>query len=503
VNASLSVSFVGRTLPNLGGSLGAQVSYYEVQKSVTDNPEFNTNKAQKKLRSYVEAHPDTIKTKANIMLEHFSSSVVQTKMLKGKAKAMVVTRNIESAIRYFLAIRKSLGDSSAPYQAIVAFTGKKMVDGIEYTEDGLNGFPSGDISKKFKTDAYKILVVANKFLTGFDEPMLTTMYVDKKLQGVLAVQALSRLNRCNNKLGKEETFILDFHNTVDDIKDAFDPFYTSTSLSEPTDLNVLHDLKDALDDTGIYDWPEVENFNQKFFNSEDADQLAPILDIVAGRFDDLPEEQKPDTKIKAKQFVKIYSQVACMIPFSNVSWEMLHWFLKFLIPRMKVMDPDQEEIDTLLESVDLHTYGLERVKLGHSIGLDDTHSEVDPPNPNPRGGHDDADRDPLDLIIAAFNERYYTGWDATPEEQRVKLIRIAQHVMNDPSFAEKVKNNPDIQNRRIASDQLIKDAIRHERHRELDLYKKYASDDDFKKGIHEAVLRMMEQVLSNDSGPRP
>ncbi len=371
------------------------------------------------------------------------------------------------------------------------------MDGVDYTEDGLNGFSGNDIAKKFKTDEYRILVVANKFLTGFDEPMLSTMYVDKKLQGVLAVQALSRLNRCNNKLGKRETFILDFHNMVEDIKDAFDPFYTSTALSEPTDVNVLHDLKDALDDTGIYEWAEVEEFNQKFFASEDADQLAPILDSVAARFDELPEEEKADTKIKAKHFVKIYSQVACMIPFSNPDWEMLHWFLKFLIPKMKVKDKDQEEIDKLLESVDLSTYGLERVKLGFAIGLDDSHTEVDPPNPNPRGTHDDGgDKDPLDLIVAAFNERYFTGWDATPEEQRVKLINIAKHVMSDPAFTEKVVNNPDTQNRRIASDVLIEKAIRSERRRELDLYKKYASDDDFKKGIHGAVLRMMEHVLS-------
>ena len=342
-------------------------------------------------------------------------------------------------------------------------------------------------------------MVANKFLTGYDEPMLSCMYVDKKLQGVLAVQALSRLNRSNNKLGKEDTFILDFHNSVDDIKSAFDPFYTSTALSEPTDVNVLHDLKDALDDTGIYEWSEVEEFNRRFFASEDADQLAPILDTVAVRFDELPEDDKVDIKIKAKQFVKVYAQVACIIPFSKVEWEMLHWFLKFLIPKMKVKNKDQDEINELLESVDLSTYGLERVKLAYTIGLDESHNEVDPPNANPRGTHDDDAKDPLDLIIAAFNERYFTGWDATPEEQRVKLINIAKHVMSDPSFTDKVVNNTDRQNRRIASNGLIEKAIRSERRRELDLYKKYASDDEFKTGIHETILRMVEFSLKNEA----
>ncbi len=479
-------------------------SYYELQKSVEDNPEFNTKKAQSKLRAYVEAHDDTIKTKAGIMLDHFTGSVVRPKKLKGKAKAMVVTRNIESAIRYFLALRAALSASGSSYKAIAAFTGKKLVDGVEHTEHSLNGFSGNDIPKKFKTDDYRILVVANKFLTGFDEPMLSTMYVDKKLQGVLAVQALSRLNRCNNKLGKEETFILDFYNTVEDIKDAFDPFYTSTALSEPTDVNVLHDLKDHLVDTGIYEWSEVEAFNEKFFASEDAEQLAPILDVAAERFNELVEEQKPDIKIKSKQFVKIYSQVACMIPFANPPWEMLHWFLKFLIPKLKVKDPDQDEIDGLLESVDLSTYGLERVKLGYSIGLDDTPTDVDPPNPNPRSAHDDPDKDPLDLIIAAFNERYFVGWDATPEEQRVKLINILKHAMSDPEFKDKVADNPDVQNRKIASNALFEKAMRNERKREIDLYKKYASDEDFKKGMHDALMRMMDHMLeSGDLGDRP
>nr|HRK38720.1 type I restriction endonuclease [Burkholderiaceae bacterium] len=242
-------------------------SYYEVQKSVEDNPLFDTAKAQKKLKAFVEASPKTIEVKAKIMVDHFTASVWQAKKLKGKAKAMVVTRNIECAIRYFFAIRTALKEANAPFKALVAFSGEKTVDGIKHTEESLNGFSARDLPDEFEKDDAKILVVANKYLTGFDEPMLHTMYVDKKLQGVLAVQALSRLNRCNWKLGKTDTFVLDFYNSVDDIKAAFDPFYTSTSLSEPTDVNVLHDLKDVLDDFGIYDWAEVKTFNEKFFAS--------------------------------------------------------------------------------------------------------------------------------------------------------------------------------------------------------------------------------------------
>ncbi len=469
-------------------------SYYEIQKSTADNPLFDTAKAQKKLRSFVEAHSDTIEVKAGIMLDHFFDNVWQGKKMKGKAKAMVVTRNIESAIRYYLAMREVLKARNAPFKAVVAFTGKKLVDGIEYTEDSLNGFPSNDIPKEFKKDEYKLLVVANKFLTGFDEPMLHTMYVDKKLQGVLAVQTLSRLNRCNQKLGKADTFVLDFYNSVDDIKDAFDPFYTSTSLSEPTDVNVLHDLKDALSDTGVYEWNEVKEFNKLFFAAADADQLSPIIDNTVERFDaNLNDEQKADFKIKAKQFVKIYGQVACILTFNNPDWEMLHWFLKFLIPKLKVKTLGADELDELLNSIDLSTYGLERVKLNHAIGLDSSPSEIDPQNSNPRGSHSTGEQDPLDEIIHDFNQRFFAGWDATPEEQRVKFINIAQHVFNHPSYQEKVLNNPDEQNKRLALEDIIQQAISKERRRELELYKKYASDEQFKRAFDSSIMRLLSR----------
>lgn len=468
-------------------------SYYEVQKSVEENPLFDTAKAQKKLKAFVEASPRTIEVKAKIMVDHFMSNVWQAKKLKGKAKAMVVTRNIECAIRYFFAIRTALQEANAPFKALVAFSGEKTVDGIKYTEDGINGIAARDLPEEFEKDDFKILVVANKYLTGFDEPMLHTMYVDKKLQGVLAVQALSRLNRCNWKLGKTDTFVLDFYNTVDDIKAAFDPFYTATTLSEPTDVNVLHDLKDVLDNFGIYDWSEVTTFNEKFFASAEAEELHPIIDAVVARFDtDLDDEQQIDFKIKAKQFVKIYAQVAAIIPFNNVNWEMLHWFLKFLIPKLKVKDPDQDKLDELLNSVDLSTYGLERSRLETKIGLDASETELEPQNPNVRGGHfGDGDKDPLDEIVRAFNERHFAGWEATPEEQRVKFINIAKHVMNHADYKAQVEDNPDTQNRQLALERLIQQAISVERRRELDLYKRYASDPDFKRAFDASIFRML------------
>jgi type I restriction enzyme, R subunit len=473
-------------------------SYYEIEKSIQDNPLFDTKKAQKKLRAYVERHKQTIGTKAEIILEHFISKVYNTKKLKGKAKALVVTQNIESAIRYYLGITQILKDKGNPFKIAIAFSGKKMVDGMEYTEAELNGFAEKDTRDHFNSDEYRMLVVANKYLTGFDQPKLCTMYIDKKLQGVLAVQALSRLNRSADKLGKktEDLFILDFFNDVEDIKAAFDPFYTSTSLSGATDVNVLHELKATLDDIGVYEWSEVEDFVIKYFNGIDAQKLSPIIDQAANRFNselDLKDEAKADYKIKAKQFVKIYGQMASIMPFEVLDWEKLFWFLKFLIPKLIVRTKEDELIDALLESVDLSTYGLERTKLNHSIGLDDSATELDPQNPNPRGAHgSEEEKDPLDEIIKSFNERWFHGWDATPEDQRVKFISISRHIQAHPDFKTKVADNTDVQNRDLAFKKILDEVMGQQRKKELELYKLYAKDESFYQALFDTMKRMID-----------
>lgn len=472
-------------------------SYYEIQKSIEDNPLFDTTKAQKKLKAFVEKHPETIQTKAEIMVDHFISNVVNTKKLKGKAKAMVITQSIESAIRYFKAIRNILTDKGAPFKAVVAFSGTKKVDGIEYTEESINGFPSKDIKDKFDSDEYRILVVANKFLTGFDQPKLSAMYVDKKLQGVLAVQALSRLNRSAQKWGKktEDLFILDFFNNTEDIKKAFDPFYTSTTLSEATDVNVLHELKDQLDLVGVYEWHEVEKFNELYFKKVDAQELSPIIDVAAERFNNelrLEDSEKADFKIKAKQFVKIYGQMASIMPFEILRWEKLFWFLKFLVPKLIIKDPTIDELNDLLNAVDLSTYGLERTKLSHSIGLDDTETEVDPQNPNPRSAHaGDEEEDELDLIVKSFNERYFQGWEATPEEQRVKIVNMASQMRNHKDYETKYANNPDKHNRDIAIARIFEEVARKQRKSDMSMYRLLAQDEAFKQ----AMLDTMKRVL--------
>ncbi len=487
-------------------------SYYEIKKSTEDNPLFNTRKAQKKLRVFVERNPGTINVKAEIMLDHFIEKIVNTKKLKGKAKGIIITQNIESTIRYFKAIRKLLEQRGNPFKAIIAFSGVKKIDGIEYTEENLNGFSDSKTKDFFDgydenlnpiihngksiENTYRLLIVANKYLTGFDQPKLTSMYIDKKLQDVMCVQALSRLNRSAPKLGKkkEDLFVLDFFNSVEDIKRAFDVFYSSTSLSEATDVNVLHELKELLQDVGVYKWNEIEKFISLYFDDAEAQKLSPIIDVSAHRFNEeleLQEDEKADFKIKAKQFVKVYGQMASIIPFEVIDWEKLFWFLKFLIPKLIVKDPEAKKIDELLDAVDLSSYGLERVKLSHSIGLDDSETILEPQSSNPRGSYgDDEGKDTLDEIITNFNERWFQGWTATPEEQRIKFINLANSIRSHPDFEKKYKNNLDKQNRELAFEKIFEEVILNNRRNELELYKLLANDPDFKAAMQENLRKL-------------
>lgn len=487
-------------------------SFYEIEKSILDNPLFDTKKAQKTLRSYVEKTQQTIDIKAEVMFDHFIQHVVNTKKLKGKAKGMIVTQNIESAIRYYKAIDRLLEQAGYPFKPIIAFSGEKKVDGIEYTESILNGFSDNDTKDMFdrgyvgekkpagvNVDQYRLLIVANKYLTGFDQPKLCTMYVDKKLADVLCVQALSRLNRSAPKLGKrtEDLFVLDFFNEIEDIKQSFDRFYTSTTLSQATDINVLNELTDELDAVGVYESSEVEDFATKYFDSADAEKLSPIIDVAVARFDselELSAEDKADFKIKAKQFVKIYGQMASILPYEVPAWEKLYWFLKFLIPKLKIEDPEADALDELLNSVDLNSYGLQRKKLNQQIELETEETILDPTNSNPRGAHGgEIVEDPLDEIIKTFNERWFGGWAATPEEQKVKFVNILKQIKEHADFESKYLNNLDPHTKDLAFDKIMNEVMLRQRKVDMDMYKQYSKDTAFrmswKYSLQQGVMR--------------
>ena len=497
-------------------------SYYELTKSIEDNPEYNNERAQKKLRGAVERDPKTIAAKADVMLTHFDAKVFRSHKLKGKAKAMVVTKDIECAIKYYQALNRIVVDKGLPYKILIAFSGEKRLQHQEasiypitdnlygsiaaedsgtawsdYTEAGMNGFPDSQTAEKFDSDDYRILVVANKYLTGFDQPKLCAMYVDKPLAGVLAVQALSRLNRSAPDLGKlsEDLFILDFYNTQDDIKEAFDPFYTSTTLSEATDVNILHELKNTLLSFGVFDMDEVDAFISLYIHGANADQWAPIIDAAADRFNfdiDWPENGKADFKMKCKQFVKIYSRVAAIMPFEMKDWEKLFWFLRYLIPGLHIAGPDIDSLKDLLDSVDLNTYGLRRTALNESIALDAEETTIDPLKPTMvNAGSEEEVKDPLDVILQEFNNRWFNGWEATPDDQKMKLVSVAQAVAADEDYQTLVVGNPDQQAVDALMVTIIDRIMRKKRKGDNSLYKEYQQNEGFKADFRSVITRML------------
>src|SRR5690606_31917122 len=376
-------------------------SYYRLVKTIDDDPEFDVRKAGKELRNYVESNPATIARKAKIIVDHFSG---QTGKIDGKARALVATQSIRRAIDYWQAINHELQLRGNPWKTIVAFTGEHDIDGIgpKQTEYTLNGFPSGQIPQKMKESPYRMLIVADKFLTGYDEPLLQTMYIDKVLSGVKAVQALSRLNRAHP--GKKDTFILDFANDPEAMIKSFQPYYRTTLLAEETDPNKLHDMQATLDDAGVYTESLVVDFVDKYLDGVPRPALDAMLDACVGNYKDLDEEGQVAFKGTAKAFVRTYNFLAQVRRWGNAYWERLSIFLAFHTPRLPTPVNDDGSIsEEILRAIDLDSYRAEQKK-AIDLALEDDEAIL--PNPDPRGGGltPEPEKDQLSHIRQTYHE---------------------------------------------------------------------------------------------------
>lgn len=458
-------------------------SYYKLHKAVEANPQFETHQAQKKLRAYVESHPFSIKEKSKVMIDHFHTEV--RRQINGQAKAMVVCKSINNAIQYYRAFNEYLKEIHSPYKAIVAFSGKRTIDGAETDEAKLNGFPSNDIPKEFKKKDYKFLIVANKFQTGFDQPLLHTMYVDKKLRDVQAVQTLSRLNRAY-KPYKADTFVLDFFNSVDEIKEAFEPFFITTVLSEETDANKLNDLQDALDNAQVYTKEDVTNFTDLYFKNADRTELDPIIDVCVRHYKmELSADAQIDFFVKAKSFNRTYSFLSKILSFNNAYWERLYWFLKFLMPKIKPVEND-DLAKGILESVDLDSYRISKTTTDN-IKLQGG-GELDPTPAIMKGKKGDSEFEELEAIINEFNTRF--GIDNWTDDDKVKNF-LFQQLPADLERDEATVNaviHSDKQNAKITSDKKVEDLMQDVIFTYTDLYKKFTDDADFKRQYLEFVF---------------
>ena len=460
-------------------------SYYRLVKTVEGDPEFDTKRTGKKLRRYVENNEHAIRLKAEIMVDHYHEQVDALRILGGQGRAMVVTGSIERAISYFHAIRTYLAERRSPHQAIVAFSGEHEYAGEKFTEASLNGFSSNLIADKIQEDPYRFLICADKFQTGYDEPLLHTMYVDKVLSGVKAVQTLSRLNRAHPK--KHDAFVLDFTNDADTIQEAFADYYRTTVLSEETDPDKLHDLKATIDAYQVYDPAQIDEFAERYLAGEDRERLDPILDdCVAAYREQLDEDGQVDFKGKSKAFLRTYAFLASIVPYTNAEWEKLSIFLTFLVPKLPA--PVEEDLSKgILESIDMDSYRVEKQAV-QDIQLPDKDAEIDPV-PASGGGHtSEAEMDRLSNIIRDFNDRFGNiEWKDADKIEKVIFEELPSRVAADKAFQNAVANSGQ-QNARIEHDKALEGAIIERLSDDTELFKQFSDNESFRKWLTEIVF---------------
>lgn len=461
-------------------------SYYRLAKTVEGDPEYDVKKARKKLRIYVESHSKAIRDKAEIMVDHFLEQVIGQNKIGGQARAMVVTGSIQRAIEYFTAISAYLTEIKSPYKAIVAFSGEPEYKGEKVSESKLNGFPSGEIADKIQEDPYRFLICADKFQTGYDEPLLHTMYVDKALSGIKAVQTLSRLNRAHPK--KHDVFVLDFQNDTEIIETSFAAFYRTTILSKETDPNKLHTLKGELDQYQVYSPEQIDSLVELYLGGADRDTLDPILDVcVAVYVNDLDEDGQVDFKGKAKAFTRTYDFLATILPYGIQDWEKLSIFLNFLISKLPA--PKEEDLAKgILDAIDMDSYRAEK-KATMAIALPDADAEIEPWSQSGGGRKPEPEMDKLSNIVKQFNDQFGGLFaDAKRMEERI-TGEIPKKVAADEKY-QNAKKNSDRQNARIEHDKALKRVITALFKDDAQLFKQFQDNESFRNWLTETVFGM-------------
>lgn len=462
-------------------------SFYKLMKIVEDDPMFDKKRAQKKLRSFVEENSYTIAKKAAMMVEHFHEQVIAKGKIGGQARAMVVTTNIPRCIEYYYAINKCLSERHSPYKTIIAFSGECKYNGQEppLTSASLNGFPDAKIPKEFKKDPYRILIVADMFQTGFDEPLLHTMYVDKMLSDIKAVQTLSRLNRCHPQ--KYDTFVLDFANKPEVIENSFSRYYRTTILSGETDPNKLYDRVADMEEYQVYSDEDVERIVNLYLNGESRDRLDPTLDACASVYDQLDTNDQIKFKSAAKSFCRTYSFLGAILPYGNAEWERLSIFLNLLIP--KLPSPREDDLTQgILEAIDLESYRNE-ARESMSMKLEDSDSEVNPVPTGSAGHIVEPEMDLLSVILCEFNDMFGSIHWNEPDNVRRQIIEIPAMVSKDEKYQNAMKNS-DEQSARLESERALQQVIFSIMADNMELFKQFQDNPSFKKWLSDLVFNI-------------
>ncbi len=453
-------------------------AYWRLLKTIEDDPRYDRGKATRLLKRFVELSPHAIDRKVEIIVEHFATQVQER--IAGQAKAMIVTRSRLHALRYMLAMQRHIEASQHNFGVLVAFSDSVEDGGRTYTESGMNGFSETQTAANFDTPEYRFLIVANKFQTGFDQPLLHTMYVDKQLGGVGAVQTLSRLNRTHPD--KRETMVLDFANEADAIQKAFEPYYEATILSEGTDPNLLYDIQNTLMEYAIYTEAEVSAFAALYFEpGTTQDQVYAALEPQKARFDEMAEEEQSEFRSYVRDYVRQYAFLSQVIGFPDPDLEALYLFLRHL--RRLIKGEGHELPIDVQRNIDMESYRLQQTSEG-SIELPRGSDPLDPKRVGQRGGLIDDELEPLSAIIAELNDRF--GINLGPEH-KVTLGRMLARLEDDPALQASARASSR-ENVRLTFKHKAEDVAQDIGDTNFDLYKRITDDESFGRAFMDLLF---------------
>ena len=448
-------------------------AYWRLLKTIEDDPRYDKSKASYLLRSFVDLHPHAIDEKVRIMVEHFTGK--SQSEIGGRAKAMIVTRSRLHAVRYKLAVDRCLAELGNPSKTLVAFSGTVQDGGQSYTEANMNSIPEAQTARMFESPEYRMLIVANKFQTGFDQPLLQTMYVDKKLGGVNSVQTLSRLNRTHPD--KPGTMVIDFTNESDDIQAAFQPYYETTILSEATDPNLLYEVQTRLKTYPVFTDEDVDAFAGVFFGTGSTQALLyAALSPSIQRFSELQEDERQDFRGQVTDYVRLYSFLAQVITFLDADLEKLYVFARHFRRLLRV---DREQLPLEIQhSIDMESYRIQQTARG-KVELERKGDKLDPVRTKEPGQRTPEELEALSRIIADLNERF--GIELGPEH-RITLGRMMERLEEDSALEVATKVNT-LENVRITFDHKVEQVIQEIVDLNFDLYKRITDDPVFGKVV--------------------
>ena len=443
-------------------------TYWNLLKKIEDDPHYDRQKATSLLKLFVDLHEHAIAQKVALMVEHFTDQVASC--IGGRAKAMIVTRSRLHTVRYKLALDRYLAEHGYPFKALVAFSGTVKDGGKDYTEANMNGFPESQTANTFNRDDYRFLIVAYKFQTGFDQPLLHTMYVDKKLGGVHAVQTLSRLNRVHPD--KEETMVLDFTNDASEIQKAFEPYYETTLLSEGTDPNLLYDRQTQLADFNFYTDAEVNQVAAIYFDPNGTqDKLHTAVEPIVERYQEAGQDEQTDFRSQLNDYIRLYAFLSQVITFVDADLEKLYVFGRVLIRKLPV-DRAQLPVE-IQQNVNMDSYRLQRTHNG-SITLERGSEPLKPMETQTTLAATE-EQEPLSLIIEVLNQRF--GTDFT-EDDKVFIRQLEEHLADNASLEASIKVNPP-ENARLTFDHVVQDQLQGMIDSNFKFYKQINDDNDF------------------------